>query len=60
MARCALPTPVMVAAGLAYLVGAALILGSDRRLLILGAVLNPLVFAAYVAAAVGGARRSMA
>ena len=48
------PTPVVVAAGAAYLVGAVLILLADRRLLVLGAVLNPLVMAAYVAAAAKG------
>lgn len=48
------PTPVLVVAGLAYLVGAALIGLDDRRLLILGAVLNPLVLLAYTIAAVKG------
>ncbi|MDP9469503.1 MAG: hypothetical protein M3Q71_02390 [Chloroflexota bacterium] len=48
------PTPVLVVAGLAYLVGAALIQLDDRRLLILGAVLNPLVLLAYTVAAIKG------
>ncbi len=48
------PTPVMVVAGSAYLVGAVLILLDDGRLLVLGATLNPLVMAAYIAAAVKG------
>ena len=46
------PTPVLVVAGVAYLVGAGLILVADRRLLLLGAILNPLVLAAYLAAAI--------
>ena len=48
------PTPVLVAAGLAYLVGGVLILQADRRLLVLGAILNPLVLVAYTAAAIKG------
>ena len=48
------PTPVLVAAAAAYLIGGGLILFGDRRLLTLGAILNPLVMAAYVAAAVKG------
>ena len=48
------PTPVLVVAGLAYLVGGVLILQADRRLLILGAILNPLVLVAYTAAAIKG------
>ena len=48
------PRPVRIVAGAAYLVGGALILLADRRLLILGAVLNPLVMAAYVGAAIKG------
>jgi hypothetical protein len=48
------PRPVRIAAGVAYLVGGALILVADRRLLTLGAVLNPLVMAAYLAAAIKG------
>ncbi|MDP9367102.1 MAG: hypothetical protein M3Q03_02315 [Chloroflexota bacterium] len=48
------PTPVLVVAGLAYLVGAGLIALDDRRLLILGAVLNPLVLLAYTVAAIKG------
>jgi hypothetical protein len=42
----------LVAAGAAYLVGAGLILVADRRLLLLESVLNPLVIAAYLAAAI--------
>ena len=48
------PAPVLVVAALAYLVGGGLILLADRRLLILGAVLNPLVLLAYTAAAIKG------
>ena len=48
------PTPVLVVAALAYLVGGGLILLGDRRLLILGAVLNPLVVLAYSVAAIKG------
>ena len=48
------PTPVLVVAALAYLVGGVLILLGDRRLLILGAVLNPLVLLAYTVAAIQG------
>ena len=48
------PTPVLVVAALAYLVGGGLILLGDRRLLILGAVLNPLVLLAYTIAAIKG------
>ncbi len=48
------PTPVLVVAGLAYLVGGVLILQADRRLLVLGAILNPLVLLAYTAAAIKG------
>ena len=48
------PTPVLVVAALAYLVGGGLILLGDRRLLILGAVLNPLVLLAFTVAAVKG------
>ena len=48
------PTPVLVVAALAYLVGGGLILLGDRRLLVLGAVLNPLVLAAYIVAASKG------
>ncbi len=45
---------MLVVAGLAYLVGTGLIELDDRRLLILGAVLNPLVLLAYTVAAVKG------
>ena len=48
------PTPVLAVAALAYLVGGGLILLGDRRLLILGAVLNPLVLLAYTVAAIKG------
>ncbi len=48
------PTPVLVVAGLAYLIGAGLIGLDNRRLLILGAVLNPLVLLAYTIAAIKG------
>ncbi len=48
------PTPVLVVAGLAYLVGGVLILQADRRLLVLGAILNPLVLLAYTGAAIKG------
>ena len=48
------PRPVLVVAGLAYLVGGGLILLADRRLLILGAILNPLVLVAYTGAAIKG------
>ncbi len=48
------PTPVLVVAGLAYLVGGVLILLADRRLLVLGAILNPLVLLAYTGAAIKG------
>ena len=48
------PTPVLVVAALAYLVGAGLIRLDDRRLLILGAVLNPLVLLGYTVAAIKG------
>ncbi len=48
------PTPVLVVAGLAYLVGGGLVLLADRRLLVLGAILNPLVLLAYTGAAIKG------
>ncbi len=48
------PTPVLVVAALAYLVGAGLIRLDDRRLLVLGAVLNPLVLLAFTVAAIKG------
>ncbi len=48
------PKPVLVVAGLAYLIGAGLIGLDNRRLLILGAVLNPLVLLAYTVAAIKG------
>ncbi len=48
------PTGAMVVAGIAYLVGGGLILLADRRLLILGAVINTLVLLAFLASAVGG------
>ena len=48
------PTPVLIVAALAYLVGGGLILLGDRRLLILGAIVNPLVVLAYTVAAIKG------
>ena len=45
------PTPVLVVAGLAYLIGGMLILLDDRRLLIFGAIVNVLVMAAFAVAA---------
>src|SRR3712207_6780015 len=45
------PTPVLIVAGLAYLIGGMLILLGDRRLLIFGAIVNPLVLAAFAVAA---------
>jgi len=48
------PKPVLAVAAPAYLVGGVLILVGDRRLLVLGAVLNPLVLAAYTVAAIKG------
>ena len=45
------PTPVLVVAGLAYLIGGMLILPGDRRLLIFGAIVNVLVMAAFAVAA---------
>ena len=48
------PRAVVVVAAVAYLVGGGLILVADSRLLAVGAVLNPLVVTAYVAAAVNG------
>lgn len=48
------PAPVMVLAGVAYLVGGALILLADRRLLLAGAVVNTVVLLLFVASAVRG------
>lgn len=48
------PAPVMVAAGVAYLVGGALILRADRRLLTLGAAVNTVVIVLFIASAVRG------
>ncbi len=45
------PIPVLVIAGLAYLIGGMLILLGDRRLLIFGAIVNLLVMAAFAVAA---------
>ena len=45
------PIPVLIVAGLAYLIGGALILLGDRRLLIFGAIVNPLVLVAFAVAA---------
>ncbi len=42
---------MLIVAGLAYLIGGALILLGDRRLLIFGAIVNPLVLAAFAVAA---------
>lgn len=41
------PAPVMLVAGLAYLIGGVLIFRRDRHLLTLGAVANALVIAAF-------------
>ena len=48
------PAPVMVFAGLAYIVGGLLILRADRRLLVAGAVANTLVLLLFLAAALRG------
>jgi hypothetical protein len=48
------PAPVMVLAGVAYLVGGGLILFADRRLLLIGAVVNALVLLLFVASALRG------
>jgi hypothetical protein len=48
------PTPVVVIAGLAYFIGGGLILLADRRLLTVGAIINPLVLVAYTVAAIKG------
>ena len=48
------PRPVVVVAGLAYLVGGVLILLADHRLLMTGAIINPLVLVAYTVAAIKG------
>jgi hypothetical protein len=45
------PLPVLIVAGLAYLIGGMLILLGDRRLLIFGAIVNVLVMAAFAVAA---------
>ena len=45
------PIPVMIVAGLAYLIGGMLILLGDRRLLIFGAIVNVLVMTAFAVAA---------
>ncbi len=45
------PMPVLIVAGLAYLIGGLLILLGDRRLLIFGAIVNPLVLTAFAVAA---------
>ena len=45
------PIPVLIIAGLAYLIGGMLILLGDRRLLIFGAIVNVVVMTAYAAAA---------
>jgi hypothetical protein len=43
--------PVLIVAGLAYLIEGMLILLGDRRLLIFGAIINVLVMATFTAAA---------
>ena len=48
------PPPVLVVGALAYIVGGGLVLLGDRRLLIVGAAVNPLVLLAYTAAAITG------
>ena len=48
------PAPVMVLAGLAYLVGGGLILLADRRLMLAGAVANVLVLLLFVLSALLG------
>jgi hypothetical protein len=45
------PIPVMIVAGLAYLIGGMLILLGDRRLLIFGAIVNVVVMAVFTVAA---------
>ncbi len=45
------PLPVLIVAGLAYLIGGMLILLGDRRLLIFGVIINLLVMAAFAVAA---------
>src|ERR687894_1799892 len=45
------PIPVLVVAGLAYLIGGMLILLGDRRLLIFGAIVNVVVMTAFAVAA---------
>jgi len=45
------PTPVLIVAGLVYLIGGVLIMLGDRRLLIFGAIINGLVMAVFTAAA---------
>ena len=45
------PVPVLIIAGLAYLIGGMLILLGDHRLLIFGAIVNVLVMAAFTVAA---------
>src|SRR5918997_4268279 len=45
------PVPVLIIAGLAYLIGGMLILLGDRRLLIFGAIVNVLVMVAFTVAA---------
>ena len=45
------PIPVLIIAGLAYLIGGMLILLGDRRLLIFGAIVNVVVMAVFTVAA---------
>lgn len=48
------PAPVMLLAGLGYLVGGGLILLADRRLLLAGAVVNVLILLLFVLSALLG------
>ena len=48
------PAPVMVVAGLAYLIGGGLILVADRRLMLAGAAANALVLVLFVVSALRG------
>lgn len=48
------PAPVMLLAGLGYLVGGGLILLADRRLLLAGAVVNALILLLFVMSALLG------
>lgn len=48
------PAPIMIVAGLAYLIGGGLILIAHRRLMLAGAVANALVLLLFVVSAVMG------